>query len=129
VAMRGRLRAALEFELNRSLKGRLKHLNEDDRAALLKMVEASVNRVLHGPTLRLRQAAQGRAADALSLEQLASAVGELFDLSSNAALTEDADMPAEEEPAAALESGPGQSEAADGTSPPAGKRRAHSEAP
>src|SRR6185295_11462418 len=90
VALRARIRAALDIELSRSLKGRLKHLPEEDRGALLKMVDASVNRVLHGPTLRLRQAASVRAAEALSLDQLASALGELFDLSPGAALADDA---------------------------------------
>jgi glutamyl-tRNA reductase len=129
VALRGRFRSALELELNRSLKGRLKHLNEDDRAALLKMVEASVNRVLHGPTLRLRQSAQVRGPEALSLEQLASALAELFDLSSNAPLTEDADMSAEEEPGVGQEPGAVESETSQSTTPEPGKRRAHSEAP
>jgi glutamyl-tRNA reductase len=132
VALRGRIRAALDVELSRSLKGRLKHLTEEDRGALLKMVEASVNRVLHGPTLRLRQAASVRAAEALSLDQLASAVGELFDLSQGEAMADDADMPVDDEP---LVSGPETSQiepeppaSADDAATP-NKRRAHSEAP
>jgi glutamyl-tRNA reductase len=130
VALRARMRAALEVELNRSIKGRLKHLSEDDRSALAKMIEASVNRVLHGPTLRLRHAASGRAAEALSLEQLASALGELFDLSSSAALTDDVEMPVEDE---VLPSGPETSQigeaAADGEPTTGAKRPPHSEAP
>src|SRR6185369_12538083 len=97
VALRARLRAALDVELNRSLRGRLRHLSDDDRSALLKMVEASINRVLHGPTLRLRQAATARSAEALSLEQLAAALAELFELSQGESLTDDADMPNDEE--------------------------------
>jgi glutamyl-tRNA reductase len=136
VALRARVRAALEVELGRSLKGRLRHLGLEDRVALEKMVDASVNRVLHGPTLKLRQAASERAAEALSLEQLASAVNELFELSQPASLADDADMPLEDEP---LPSGPEASQSepevsqnapsaneADALSP---KRRAHSEAP
>ena len=131
VALRARLRAALEIELSRSLKGRLKHLGDEDRSALNKMVEASVNRVLHGPTLRLRQAAAVRAAEALSLDQLASALGELFDLSSNATLADDAEMSVEDELlASGPEHSPLEAEPADaGDTPAPSKRRAHSEAP
>lgn len=125
VALRARLRAALDVELSRSVKGRLKHLSEDDRAALVKMVEASINRVLHGPTLRLRHAASARSAEALSLEQLVAALAELFDLSQGGSLADDADMPMEDEalasdPAAGIDP----SESVDRS-----KRRAHSEAP
>jgi glutamyl-tRNA reductase len=78
VALRARLSAALEEELNRSLRGKLKHLSLDDRAAISKMLESSVNRLLHQPTIRLRQAALERSSDSLSLEQLSSAISELF---------------------------------------------------
>jgi len=123
VALRSRLRAALDMELNRSVKGRLKHLSEEDRAALVKMVEASINRVLHGPTLRLRQAASVRSTEALSLDQLVAALGELFDLSQGTSL-EDAEIPMEDE---ARSSDPNAAAADLVTS--TGKRRAHSEAP
>ena len=78
VALRSRLTASLEEELSRSLRGKLKHLSTDDRAALGKMLEAAVNRILHQPTIRLRQAALERAQDTLSLEQLTAAISELF---------------------------------------------------
>ena len=78
VQLRTRLSAALEEELSRSLRGRLKHLPETDRAALSKMIESAVNRLLHQPTIRLRQAALDRNSEGLSLEQLTSAIGELF---------------------------------------------------
>ena len=78
VQLRARLTAALEEELSRSVRGKLKHLSTDDRAALKKMIESAVNRLLHQPTIRLRQAAQGRAQEGLSLEQLSAAVSELF---------------------------------------------------
>jgi len=81
VALRARIRAALEMELNRSVKGRLRHLSDEDRGALNKMVDASVNRLLHGPTLRLRQSAAARSPEALPLEQLTLALAEVFDLS------------------------------------------------
>jgi hypothetical protein len=97
------------------------------------MIDASVNRVLHGPTLRLRQAASVRAVEALSLEQLTLGLTELFELSSGASMADDAEMSVEDEP---LPSGPETSEidpqpaseAAEGDAPAQSKRRAHSEA-
>jgi len=125
VALRARLRAALDVELSRSVRGRLKHLSEEDRNALVKMVEASINRVLHGPTLRLRQAASVRSPDALSLEQLVAALGELFDLSQGGGMADDADMAIEEEALASEPESPSEPGAAAG----AGKRRALTESP
>jgi glutamyl-tRNA reductase len=131
VALRARLRAALDVELNRSLKGRLRHLGEEDRGALTKMIDASINRLLHGPTLKLRQAAVVRSADALSLDQLAAAVGELFELSQGQSLADIAEMPSFDEPlTSAPETSPDEAE----TEPVsddalAGKRRAQSGAP
>jgi len=104
VALRARLSAALEEELSRSFRGKLKHLSPDDRAAVSKMLESSVNRILHQPTLRLRQAALERASDTLSLEQLSTAISELFsfDAESEASSSPDnAAEPSESEPPAA----------------------------
>ena len=78
IALRSRITASLEEEMARSFRGKLKHLSAEDRAALAKMLESSVNRILHQPTIRLRQAALERASDTLSLEQLSSAISELF---------------------------------------------------
>lgn len=84
VALRARLRAAFEAELSRSLKGRLKHLGEEERAALSVMVEATLNRVMHVPTMRLRQAAVERPGHGLSLDELKAALDELFALGAEA---------------------------------------------
>jgi hypothetical protein len=43
------------------------------------MLEAAENRLLHGPTMRLRQAALTRE-EGLSFDDLASALNEVFDL-------------------------------------------------
>ncbi|HET7538694.1 MAG TPA: glutamyl-tRNA reductase [Polyangiaceae bacterium] len=89
VQLRARLTAALEEELARSLRGKLKHLPETDRAAVSKMLESAVNRILHQPTIRLRQAALERSSDGLSLEQLTAAISELFAFDGeNASVTE-----------------------------------------
>jgi glutamyl-tRNA reductase len=131
VALRGRLRAALDVELNRSLKGRLRHLDEAERAALNKMLDASINRVLHGPTLKLRQAAVARSPDALALEQMTMALAELFQLSPGEPLPDDTDMPEDD----AMNSAPDATrdpETTDNTEQSelgTRKRRPHSEAP
>jgi glutamyl-tRNA reductase len=76
VAMRAKTRAVLFSELERSLGGRLKHLTEGDRAALTQMLEASVNKLLHALTTRLK----ARAAEGDDAGDLASAIRYLFDL-------------------------------------------------
>ncbi|MBN1608870.1 MAG: glutamyl-tRNA reductase [Polyangiaceae bacterium] len=77
VSLRSRLRATLEAELNRSLRGRLKHLGEEERTALRAMLHAALNKMLHEPSVRLKQAAAGGSDEA---EQLAAALNELFQL-------------------------------------------------
>jgi glutamyl-tRNA reductase len=57
VALRAKTRAVLLAELERSLGGRLKHLGEGDRAALVQMMESATNKLLHAPTTRLKAAA------------------------------------------------------------------------
>jgi glutamyl-tRNA reductase len=79
VKLRALVRDALSVELNRSVRGRLKHLAHEDREALERMLEAAENRLLHGPTMRLRQAALTRE-EGLSFDDLASALNEVFDL-------------------------------------------------
>lgn len=76
VAMRAKARAILLSELETSLRGRLKHLGEADRAALAQMVESSVGKLLHSPTARLK----ARAAEGEDGQELAAAVRFLFDL-------------------------------------------------
>ena len=55
----------LEIELEKTLKGRLKHLVEDDKKALEKMLEAALKKLLHVPTTRLRELAQSGNRDQL----------------------------------------------------------------
>jgi len=80
VALRERIRAALGAELARSLKGRLRHLGASEREALETMLDASVNRLLHGPTTRLREAAMLEDLDTPSLPELTSAIEHVFAL-------------------------------------------------
>jgi glutamyl-tRNA reductase len=75
VALRAKTRAALAAELDRSLSGRLRHLPEADREALAVMVDAAVNRLLHGPVTRLKSLAGDARGD-----EAIRAVQALFDL-------------------------------------------------
>jgi len=75
VALRNKTRATLQAELERSLAGRLRHLNEADRAALGAMLDSAVNKLLHAPTAHLRKAASDPRG-----EQLAHTLRELFEL-------------------------------------------------
>jgi glutamyl-tRNA reductase len=81
VALRARIRGSLRAELDRTLGGRLRHLPEPDRAALETMLEASVNRLLHLPTTRLRSAASLESLEGTSFPELVSALDTLFALS------------------------------------------------
>ena len=74
VALRRRFSRVVRAELERTL-GRLDGLSERDRRALEKMADAIVNKLLHEPTRRLREGAEG-GDGALLLE----AARELFDL-------------------------------------------------
>jgi glutamyl-tRNA reductase len=89
VLLRARLRSALAAELSRTLRGRLKHLTPDDRAAIAKMLEAAENRLLHRPTMRLRRAASERD-DEPGLPLLVTALEQLF------GLDEDGELPYED---------------------------------
>jgi len=88
VALRERIRAALAAELARSLKGRLRHLGAAEREALETMLDASVNRLLHVPSTRLRDAATLAELETPGLPELTTALEHLF------ALDEDADAEA-----------------------------------
>ncbi len=55
VALRERFKGHLGAEVERTLKGRLRHLGAEDRDALERMAEAIVNKLLHEPSVRLRQ--------------------------------------------------------------------------
>jgi glutamyl-tRNA reductase len=81
VSLRARIRAALGVELERSLRGKLRHLGSVERAALETMLDASVNRVLHTPTTRLRDAAADQSLDGSAFGELVVAVDRLFALS------------------------------------------------
>jgi glutamyl-tRNA reductase len=80
VALRERIRAILEAEVDRSLGGKLRHLGAPDRDALMVMVEAALNKMLHPATARLRRLATDAGARA-DLEQAVATINYLFELS------------------------------------------------
>ena len=81
--MFARTRAVLAGELERSLSGRLKHLGPAEKDALVTMIGAATNKLLHVPVTRLKELA-GDARAELYVE----AVQDLFDLSEVAAAGE-----------------------------------------
>ncbi len=83
-ALRQRFKATARAELERSLARPLKHLSDDDRKALEVMLEATVNKLLHAPTVALR-----KSADTPDGARAEEALRALFDL---------ADEPAAEAP-------------------------------
>ncbi|MBI3202910.1 MAG: glutamyl-tRNA reductase [Myxococcales bacterium] len=80
VALRARFSRLLHAELDKSLKGRLKHLGDEDRAALAIMLDAALNKLLHAPTAHLRQVVTDKDFESYRVEQLMNAVAELFEL-------------------------------------------------
>ncbi|MDC0742453.1 glutamyl-tRNA reductase [Polyangium mundeleinium] len=76
VGLFNRTRAVLLAELERSFAGRLKHLGAAEKEALLVMVDAATNKLLHAPVTRLKELAGDARA-----EGYVEAVRDLFDLS------------------------------------------------
>ena len=64
------------------MRGKLKHLGPEERAALEAMVDAALNKMLHAPTKKLREVATGREYEGFRAEQLVATLIELFDLDS-----------------------------------------------
>jgi glutamyl-tRNA reductase len=92
VALRARIEAVLRAELDKSLKGRLRHLGDDEREALLVMSDAVLKKLLHAPTTHLREAATDPD-ESMKLDELVSAVTELFELDRDLSSEESDDAP------------------------------------
>ena len=73
VSLRERTRSVLRAELERSLKGKLRHLTDMDREALETMLDAATNKLVHPTIVRLK-----RAAATPGDEHLVDAASELF---------------------------------------------------
>jgi glutamyl-tRNA reductase len=98
VALRAKVKASLAAELEKTLSGRLKHLNDSDRKSLEIMLEAATNKLLHAPTSRIKALAGDPQGD-----ELVKALHHLFDLEEMVRQVDDAAKP---QPAAELVSGP-----------------------
>jgi glutamyl-tRNA reductase len=81
-ALRARIGTVLQTELDKSLRGRLRGLGDAEREALLAMLDASINRLLHRPTARLREL--GAEADSEALDQASALLDDLFGLNDSA---------------------------------------------
>lgn len=84
VALRRRVENTLQSELDRTLRSRLKHLGEDDREALHRMMEAAVNKILHAPTRHLRTLATEEERT-FELEAGVALVADMFELDKESA--------------------------------------------
>ena len=80
VSLRARFSQVLYEELERSLRSRLKHLGPDERAALHRMLDAALNKILHAPTVRVREVAWEHEDGGERADQLLDALVELFEL-------------------------------------------------
>lgn len=85
VALRRRLSNALRAELEKSKRTKLRHLSGDDHESLDRMLDAAVNKILHGPTVRLREAAANQSESA-ALDLLVSTLTDLFGLDTDDAV-------------------------------------------
>jgi len=85
VALRERFRAALEGEIERSLRGQRLPLEAAHREALQRALSAAVEKMLHVPTERLRAWAKDDHYGDWHTDLLVSAIDELFQLGAPAA--------------------------------------------
>lgn len=102
-ALRARLRQNMDVEFERSLRGKLRGLDDEQRRAVAKMLDSALNRMLHTPTTRLREEAaseesRDEIAAALSVAfELESVTKEMLARSSDAEGSEDEEEPSGEE--------------------------------
>jgi glutamyl-tRNA reductase len=82
VALRQQLGNVLQTELERSLRGRLKHLEAEDREALERMLESALNKMLHPATRHLRSLAIDSEAQ-VELDECVASLRDLFALSAD----------------------------------------------
>jgi glutamyl-tRNA reductase len=80
VALRRRFEAVLHEELARSLRTRLKHLGPAEREALTVMLDASVKKLCHDPTVKLKELAAEHPEAPESAAELSALLAELFAL-------------------------------------------------
>src|SRR5690606_17949650 len=77
-ALRAKMRRGLEAELGRSLRGKLRGLDAEQRAAVARMLDAGINRILHDPVTHLRDEAVR--SDGLEVADVTTMLSDLFEL-------------------------------------------------
>jgi glutamyl-tRNA reductase len=82
VALRRRIGAVLRAEHDKSQRGKLRELSKEQHEAIARMHDAAINKLLHGLTTRLREAASNPE-EAIALESMVGALTELFELDSD----------------------------------------------
>jgi hypothetical protein len=82
VALRRRIGAVLRAEHDKSSRGKLRELSKEQHEAIDRMHDAAINKLLHGLTTRLREAA-ANPDEAIALESMVGALTELFELDSD----------------------------------------------
>ncbi len=92
VALRRQLRGILDAELERSLRSRLKHLPEEDRDALGRMIDSALNKMLHPAMRHLRGLAASPDAQA-ELDACVVALADLFALDATVSRSPEAPAP------------------------------------
>jgi glutamyl-tRNA reductase len=80
VALRARFSSILRGELERSLSRRLQHLREEEKQALERALESAVDKLLHSPTMHLRQWASDEEFGDWHTDLLVTALDDLFQL-------------------------------------------------
>lgn len=91
-ALRARFHDVLQGELSRSLRGKLRDLTVDEQKAIDKMLDAGINRLLHAPTIRLRE--EAARSDSSDLNEWTRALWELFELEVTAVSAPHHEVPA-----------------------------------
>jgi glutamyl-tRNA reductase len=82
VTLRQQFGRILEAELERSLRGRLKHLGDEERDALQKMADSALNKLLHPATRHLRRLATAEDAE-VELDATVAVLRDVFALPSD----------------------------------------------
>jgi glutamyl-tRNA reductase len=80
IALRARFSSVLRAELERSLRGRLQHLPEEEKQTLERTLEAAVDKLLDWPTTHLRQWASDEEFGDWHTDLLVTALDDLFQL-------------------------------------------------
>lgn len=76
-ALHDRVGGALRREFDKSLRGKLRSLGNNERLAIERMLEASTKKLLHDPVMRLRKIASERPEELATVAEL---ISELFSL-------------------------------------------------